>query len=477
MSEKEPPFVTSEESGIAPANGKEIPVEGGDPAVTEMDKKAEKPASEKPLSAKRLEQATRQVPTASARRSGMSRMGATAKSKPDDPGADLERRVGRTEFNDGALVRLRVPIRIDADSGRDVLTDIDVLALDVDGRFRISRSLLECKSGKGQSGEPDRLLWLAGLQRFLGFERAVLVRQTVSRRGRVLARSLGVRTLDVDTLAGRETTHAWLPERFAHVDGEECKAAERRTDTQLKGLGHIPAELVSFLRFDALRSESHRVLRAVQSLGRAAGSGGVLPEPTRSVLAGHALIDLIAAAISDAARLDEISASELLSRTGRALVTGNPDDDQVLALLGRADELVNYSLESVHAAYQQAGAKRPTIHIPSLKEVVAAPPEWVPGYIDLVKRFRANPAVARQMLQTAELAVFEALVGGKAHESPAFDHLFTQEHRYMLNVALRCLADIAGSELADSLAQTLELDFDRNPAPRGDRDANPSRSH
>lgn len=53
-----------------------------------------------------------------------------------DPGADLERRVGRTEFNDGALVRLRVPIRVDADSGRDVLTDIDVLAVDVDGRLR-----------------------------------------------------------------------------------------------------------------------------------------------------------------------------------------------------------------------------------------------------------------------------------------------------------------------------------------------------
>jgi hypothetical protein len=138
-----------------------------------------------------------------------------------DPGADLERRVGRTEFNDGALVRLRVPIRVDADSGRDVLTDIDVLAVDVDGRLRISRSILECKSGKGQSGEPDRLLWLAGLQQFLGFERAVLVRQTASRRGRGLARPLGLRTLDVATLAGREAAHAWLPARFGHLDGRK----------------------------------------------------------------------------------------------------------------------------------------------------------------------------------------------------------------------------------------------------------------
>lgn len=394
-------------------------------------------------------------------------------SRGSDPGADLERRVGRTEFNDGALVRLRVPIRIDAESGRDVLTDIDVLALDVDGRLNLSRSILECKSGKGQAGEPDRLLWLAGLQRFLGFERAVLVRQTVSRRGRALARTLGLRTLDVDTLAGREKAHAWLPERFAHIDGDKCTEAERRSDTQLKGLSHVPSDLVAFLRFDSLRAEPHRVLRAIAILGRATDASGVLPNPARTVLAGHALIALIAAALADASQLDEISPGELLDRTRRALVTGNPNDDQILKLLGRADELVNYSLEQVHAAYQGTGAKRPNVSIPSLMETVAAPPPWVPRYVDLVEKFRANPTVARQMLQTGELAIFEALVGGHAHESPAFDHLFTQEHRYMLNLARRCFANIAGEGIAEALSGALELDFSRGSTPRADRDAIP----
>ena len=182
---------------------------------------------------------------------------------------------------------------------------------------------------------------------------------------------------------------------------QRCGAANRHSTEGM--LRHIPAELVAFLRYDSLRSEPHRVLRAIASLGRATDAGGVLPNPTRGVLAGHALVALVAAAISDAARLDEISASELLDRTRKALVTGNPDDDQVLAILGRADELVNFSLERVHAAYQEAGAKRPVVDIPSLKDVVMTPPAWVARYVDLVKRFRANPAVARQMLQTAEL--------------------------------------------------------------------------
>ena len=376
-------------------------------------------------------------------------------------GADLERRVGRVEFADGALVRLRGPIRVDADSGRDVLTDIDVLAIDIDGRLRISRSILECKSGSGQAKEPDRLLWLAGLQKYLDFDRAVLVRQSVSRRGRGLARSLGLAILDVARLTTRETAHAWLPATFAHIDGAQCAAAETRTDTQLKGLGHIPADLVAFLRHDALRSESHDSLRAVASLGRATGHGGVLPSPTREVLASHALIALLLAAISDAARLDELSLEELQERTERALTTGTPDSAQMVNVLARADDLVAYMLQGVHDAYESAGSKRVQVDIPSLREVVTRPPEWVGRYLDLVQKMRANPSIAREMLQTTELSCFEALVGGDAHRAGAFDHLFTAEHRYLLNVAIRCLEAIAGSTTAGPVRPFLDLDFDR----------------
>jgi hypothetical protein len=104
-------------------------------------------------------------------------------------GTELERRVARLEFAEGALARPRVPVRVAADPGRSILTDIDVLAVDVDNRLRISRSILECKTTKGQSGEPDRLLWLAGLQHYTRTGRAVLVRQTITQRRLDEARS------------------------------------------------------------------------------------------------------------------------------------------------------------------------------------------------------------------------------------------------------------------------------------------------
>lgn len=385
-------------------------------------------------------------------------------------GADLERRVGRAEFSDGALVRLRGPIRVDADSGRDVLTDIDVLAVDVDGRLRVTRSILECKSGKGQAGEPDRLLWLSGLQRFLGFERAVLVRQTISKRGRNLARRLGVGMLDVATLSDREASRAWVPETFAHIDGPPCVDAEKRTDLQLKGLAHLPNDLVAFLRHDALRAQPHEALRAVATFGRRVNEGGVLPQPTREVLSGHALVALALAAIIDAGELDRRSLSEVLDRTGTALIAGDPDDDQVLNLLARADELTTLMVRRVHEAYGAAGAARLDLPMPSLHDLVAQRPGWVPSYVDLVERYRANSSVARELLQTIELAVFDALLGGASYKSPAFDHLFSTEHRYLLNATLRCLSEIAGPAIAESLSAVLSLDFSRSTGTR-DHDA------
>ncbi len=384
-----------------------------------------------------------------------------AATKAGNAGRDLERRVGRVEFAEGALVRLRAPIRIDADSGRDVLTDIDVLAIDVDGRLRVSLSILECKSAGGQAKEPDRLLWLAGLQKYLGFERAVLVRPSVSRRGRSLARALGLKILDVERLSTREAAHAWLPEAFAHIDGSECMAAEARTEAQLKGLGHIPADLIAYLRHDALRSDSPDALRAVANLGRVIDLGGVLPSPAREVISAHATLAVLAAATRDAVRLDELSREELRERTERALTTGSPDSTQMLNVLARADDLVAHMLDRVHAAYEGSGANRVRVELPSLLAVVTRPPQWVPHYLDLVQKLRANPTVGRDILQTAELACFEALLGGSAHLAGAFDHLFTAEHRHLLNVAIRCLEAIAGAGTADPVRPILALDFDR----------------
>jgi hypothetical protein len=377
------------------------------------------------------------------------------------PGGEMERRVGRIEFAEGAFVRLRVPIAADdANPGRDVLTDVDVLSIDVDSRLRVTRSVLECKSGSGQSGEAYTLVWLAGFRQLLNLDRAALVRQTVSGRGRALARKLGLLAIDASsTVDTRERAHAWLPERFAHLDGPECVAAERRTDVQLKGLPEISTVIAGFLRYGALIAKPPALLAGVATYGRAVQRQGAVPEPAASVLGGHALIALVLAALQDASQLDSIPPRLLHDRLSRALTVGDPDDTSLLALLERADALVRHLQERTHRAYVNAGAEPIRMDVPSLRDVVATPPDYVDDYVDLVDRLRANPQVARDLLQTTELVCFDAVLAGQAWKAPAFAHLFTTEHRALMLVALRCLGRVAGDAVADSVAALRRLDF------------------
>ena len=402
-------------------------------------------------------------------KAGTPRKSKSAKAAiPDDLGEELERRVGRVEFGEGALVRLRVPVRVDADPGRDVLTDIDVLSVDVDGRLRVSRSIVECKSAAGQSGEADRLFWLRGFQDYLRVERAVLARPSASERGRSLARALQVHMLDDETLRLREESNAWLPATFAHIGADYCHAAERRADTQLKAVGSIDSRILAFLRHDAFLSEPHRILGGLIALG-AASANEAIPRMLSLVASGHALMALMLAALQDAALRDTVSNEELRRRLETALVTGSPDDAYVLDVLEQADELMRAQFERLHESYVERGAQRLAGEAPQLRELVAAPPAWVERYVAFLERLRSIPDVARDMLQTCELSVFDALLGGGAWMAPAFDRLFTQEHRSLLSSGLRLLRDVVGEPLSASLEPALELNFDRQQPSLPDR--------
>ena len=197
-------------------------------------------------------------------------------------------------------------------------------------------------------------MWLAGLRSLLGVDRAVLVRQTITRRGQAIASKLFADPRQCDAVAAR--IRAWLAERFAHIDGEACSAAETRMDTQLKALGHVPADLVAFLRFNSLLAPAHRSLAVLVELGGVVDVGGVLPDPTRTLLAGHALQTLAIAALEDAARLDTVPADRLRRRIELALTVGTPDDDHLLSVLGLADQIMDRVVEGLHREYMQQGA-------------------------------------------------------------------------------------------------------------------------
>jgi hypothetical protein len=397
-----------------------------------------------------------------------------AKKLVEDPGADLERRVGRLEFAAGALVRLRVPVRINAEAGRDVLTDLDVVAIDVDQRLRIARSILECKSGQGQAGEPDRLLWLAGLRDYVGVPRAVLARNTITERGRLMARRLRIETTDIAQISARELSVAWLPDTFAHVGGYECGLAEKAADDQVKSLGYLPTNVVQFMKHEAPFSTSAAILRALSGLREDLEGQAALPAPLDIVLGGHALIAFLLAATSDAQSLDYSSRSALEQRLERTVTVG---EGNVLQVLVQADAYIDHVVQEIHGGYERAGIARVDTPVEGLREIVLEPPAWIPRYLDFVDAIRANVSVASELPQTAELSVFEGLVGGKAHLFTAFDHLFTPEHRQLLRLAVFALGEVAGPLITAGLRDlAAKAVFDRVPPTVLDRRGAPQTS-
>lgn len=389
------------------------------------------------------------------------------KDRAETAGGRLERRIARIEFGEGALTRLRVPVSAyGADAGRNILTDIDVLSIDVDLRLRLSRSSAECKSGKGQSGEPQHIIWLAGFRQLLDLDRVTFAGTSISTRGRDLARRLEVGVIDEKTLQQREQAQNWLPQRFAHLDGPECTHAEVKTDTQLRGLPSLPGPLIHFLRRDALLASPSSLLASVQSFGDAVIEQGALPEPAATVLSGHALIAVLLAAIQDAGTLDICTPRELRKMREEEILAV---DSALVPVLERTDEFVKHVAGRIHRSYTRAGADPISIDVPSLRDSVFTPLHYLDDYIDLVERLRSNPTIARDLLQTAELVCFELFLAGSAWKAPAFVHLFTPEHRGLLRVAHRCLGNIAGQQVARHVSRVNDMPVHTGPYEVPDR--------
>jgi hypothetical protein len=344
------------------------------------------------------------------------------------------------------------------------------MAIDYDERLRHSASIYECKSIRGAKGEPDRLLWLVGLQRVVGADRAVLVRDTASSRGRDLARRLNIDIVDSAHLGRTELENAWLPARFGHVGGTALAELERKAIAQVKTIGEFPPPLLEFLRFESLLAQPYRSLGALITLEELCGTACVLPTPADRFVATHAFVTLVLAALRAASRLDAWGAAELRRILENGITVGHPYDTNTLALLSLADTVMRAQVEQLHDAYALAGAQRITGQLPSIREEVAAIPKWLDRFMDLVERIRSRASVARLLPQTLELALFDALIGGDAWRAPAFDALFTLEHRQLVLVALDTFGEVAPA-LAGSVEALRGLAFDRRAPAVPDRRA------
>jgi hypothetical protein len=127
---------------------------------------------------------------------------------------------------------------------------------------------------------------------------------------------------------------------------------------------------------------------------------------------GEATVLFIVAVLSIASWRNQRSEDEFRQFIGEELATGVGDPRSLRLLLRRADELQPEQIESVHEAYQQAGAARVPFVVKSLEAEALTPPEWVDAFIDLATRFSRRPHTATSLLRWADLWAADLLGAG-----------------------------------------------------------------
>jgi hypothetical protein len=144
------------------------------------------------------------------------------------------------------------------------------------------------------------------------------------------------------------------------------------------------------------------------------------------------------------------------------LGTGNPHDRQLIMIAEMADRLLREELSSLHQAYRQAGAQAIERQVPSVRDAIAEnTPVWLDRFLDLAERLRRRTPIARQLPQTLDLAIFDALLGGSAWLAKAFNPLFGREHHQLISLALDCFALAVPAPLSQRLLPLLDLPFTR----------------
>ncbi len=376
-------------------------------------------------------------------------------------GAALERRVARVEWAEGAVVALRFPVREPDSDQAHAITDVDVLSVDIDARLRTSTSIFECKAVRGQKAEADRLLTLTGLKKYVGADRAALVRETATGRGRAIARRLGVELIDLHHLEAREQPHAWVPNAFGPVAGERYTEVHLDVHRTLKTIGDFPFSLLDYLRFDALIDQPHKVLGSLLTLQEYIARGTVLPRRVEGTVMSNALQGLVMAGIRTAARFDAVGPQQVRALIENGVMTGNPYDDSLIRVAGLADVLMQDQINQVHRLYTVEGAKRQPFKPASVRDAIVTDPRWLDRFMDFATRLRSRAPVARGLPQLVQLVCFDALMGDENWQAPAFDHLFTLEHRQLLTVALDTMSQIVESDLS-VFARLRSIDFERS---------------
>jgi hypothetical protein len=329
-------------------------------------------------------------------------------------GDELEVRLARMHFWKGAYTRRGVNLQRHFYPEPLMVTDLDLLAIDITSQLSLTKTIGEAKSGTGRSAPKplDRAIWIAGLKQLVGATSGVLVTATKSSpQVRDTARSLGVTCFTVDDLQRWENTH--LPAALVDVgsQGPSAFASDYQARRMTKGEPSLE-RMYWFLKSEVWFLDSwpaiKRLLGGLGELrgfwipdiddGQASALRWMYAEAI-SILTLH-LVGLVGVYQTSDLREwpaqvnDRLAEGAIPARNQRALA--DAFDKYLAHVLGELKAPSTVQVETM-------GAFHPT------------PPEWAEALIELLTRLESFDGL-RELPRQTDLVIAERLVR-RRHES------------------------------------------------------------
>ncbi len=326
----------------------------------------------------------------------------------------LEARVAQVWFWEGAFARRGIDLKRHFASEPFLVTDVDLLAIDIDSTLTLRRTIGEAKAGTGsRASRPlDRAIWLRGLMEVTGARSGELTTQLPpSRRVRELALPLGVIAQSVEDLERREANLRieetanrgvfgvkWVGEQ-AHV--RKVCAAEADLEraywllcSEVWFLDPFPAlkQTIATLRSLAGRWTPAAVDDVDFSVRWLLCEGTVLATLNLVAIAGHAL---------------RLGGDSLLELVGERLTTALLPTHYMRAVSRSFDRYLAGVLRDV-------GAPESAIE-PALGAFEPKPPDYAPQVAEVAAQLAADSIHARHLPRWADLMCYERVL---RHQEP-----------------------------------------------------------
>lgn len=322
-------------------------------------------------------------------------------------GDQLEARVAQVWFWEGFYARRGVDFQRYLQEPLQV-TDLDLLAFDLNPQLTVRRYIGEAKSGTGKNTPKplDRIVWLNGLRPLVGADAAELTMATpVTAKVRAMGRSLGVTAQHIDDLQRREY-EAVRAVADLGSQGERAFLLEKRIRNYCKNDNELNRAF-EFLRGEALLLDpflaAKQLIETLRRLSRR-WTPQLRDEEADAVrwLAAEAISQLTLQLVTISGTALTLDYRDWVTLVAERMSEGSVPIQHMRALSESVDKFVTGLLTTAGApAELKTGA---------LGAFLPDPPHYAEPFAELCWRLKGDAPAARVLPRQMDLLVYERLV-------------------------------------------------------------------